>query len=345
MKIAQLAPLAEAVPPKCYGGTERIVAYLVEELVALGHEVTLFASGNSQTSAELVPIVPNALRLDRATRDPLAPLVVLVQEASRWADAFDVLHVHIDHLHLPLFQHMQLPFITTQHGRLDCPQLISLLRTFPDAPFVSISDAQRRPALFANWIGTVHHGIPPNLLHLNARPEGYLAFLGRIAPEKRLDRAIHIARRAGMQLQVAAKIDPADEAYYRNAVRPLLDQPHVEFLEEISDREKNSFLGNAAALLFPIDWPEPFGLAMIEAMACGTPVIAFNRGSVPEIIDDGVTGFVVEDESGAVAAIRRLGQLDRRRVRECFERRFTSRRMAEEYLALYHRIAVPVRML
>ncbi|WP_119458714.1 glycosyltransferase family 4 protein [Rhodospirillaceae bacterium SYSU D60014] len=339
MRIAQVAPLAEAVPPKLYGGTERIVSYLTEELVALGHDVTLFASGDSQTSAKLEPIVPRALRLDHTVRDPLAPHVLMIHEVACRAHAFDVIHFHIDHLHLPVFQGRGVSFLTTLHGRLDLPEIAPLFRAFPDASFVSISDSQRRPAPFANWAGTVHHGLPDSGLRPSLRHDGYLAFLGRISPEKGPDAAIRIARAAGLPLRIAAKVDEADQVYFETVVQPLLREPGVEFVGEISERDKAAFLGGAMALLFPINWPEPFGLVMIEAMACGTPVIAFDRGSVPEIVEDGVNGFVVEDETGALAALARLDGLDRARVRQAFERRFSSRRMAQDYLQLYRRLA------
>ncbi len=341
MRVAQVAPLAEAVPPKLYGGTERVVSYLTEELVRLGHDVTLFASGDSVTAAELVPIVPNALRLDQSVRDPLALTVAMIETVARRASEFDVVHFHIDHLHLPLFTWRKLAFLTTLHGRLDLPELTSVLRLFPDARFVSISDAQRRPLPFLNWAGTVYHGLPPDFPGRPSEPRGYLAFLGRISPEKGPDRAIEIAARSGMRLKIAAKVDNADLAYYEAEIRPMLREyaDVVEFIGEIGEREKGAFLGGAAGLLFPADWPEPFGLVMIEAMACGTPVIAFDRGSVPEVIDDGTTGFVVSDIAEAAAATKRLETLDRARIRDVFETRFTARRMALDYLDLYESIA------
>ncbi len=341
MKIAQVAPLAESVPPKFYGGTERVVSYLTEELVSLGYHVTLFASGDSKTSAELVPIMPQALRLDPTVRDWTAPHVLMLEMVSRRAHEFDIIHFHIDHLHLPLFSYRKLPFVTTLHGRLDLPELVPMFRCYPEAPFVSISNAQRRPLPFINWVGTVHHGLPGNILRAHSRPEGYLAFLGRISPEKGPDRAIRIAQRAGLPLKIAAKVDAVDRAYFETVVEPML-RAHsdlVTFVGEISEAEKSDFLGKAAALLFPVDWPEPFGLVMIEAMACGTPVIAFNRGSVPEVIEDGISGYIVEDEIGAAAAARRLDRLNRDRVRSRFERRFSARRMAEDYVAIYEAIA------
>jgi glycosyltransferase involved in cell wall biosynthesis len=341
MRIAEIAPLAEAVPPKLYGGTERVVSYLTEELVSLGHAVTLFASGDSETAAELVPITPQALRLDPAIRDWVAPHIVMLETVARRAAEFDIIHVHIDHMHLPLFAHRHLPFVTTLHGRLDLPEVVPLFELFHEAPFVSISDAQRRPLPFVRWAATIHHGLPADLLRLNRKPERYLAFLGRISPEKGPDRAIRIAERAGLPLKIAAKVDAADRAYFEAVIEPMLRQHagRVEFIGEITERQKDEFLGNAAALLFPVDWPEPFGLVMIEAMACGTPVIAFDRGSVAEVLRDGVSGFIVADESGAVAAVERIGALDRAAVRAEFEQRFTARRMAEDYLRLYDAIA------
>jgi glycosyltransferase involved in cell wall biosynthesis len=339
MRIAQVAPLAEAVPPYLYGGTERIVSYLTEELVALGHEVTLFASGDSRTAARLDAIVPRALRLDNSVRDTIAPHVFMLSRLQERLHDFDIVHFHIDHLHLPIMRGAGVPFLTTLHGRLDLPEVAPLFRAHPEAPFVSISDAQRRPLPFANWAGTVYHGLPPGLLPFSPRDRGYLAFLGRISPEKGPDAAIRIARASGLPLRIAAKVDNADRAYFETVVQPMLDAPGVEFVGEITEAEKAEFLGGATALLFPIQWPEPFGLVMIEAMACGTPVVAFNRGSVPEVLEDGVSGFVVEDETGALAALHRIGTLDRAAVRGAFETRFTARRMAENYLTLYRRLA------
>jgi glycosyltransferase involved in cell wall biosynthesis len=341
MRIAQIAPLAEAVPPKLYGGTERVVSYLTEELVSLGHQVTLFASGDSETAAELAPMTPRALRLDPTIRDWVAPHIAMLERVARRAADFDIIHVHIDHFHLPLFAHMQLPFVTTLHGRLDLPEVAPVFELFRDAPFVSISDAQRQPLPIARWVATIHHGLPADLLRLNRAPGRYLAFLGRISPEKGPDRAIRIAEGAGLPLKIAAKVDAADRAYFEAVIEPMLRQRAgaVEFIGEITERQKGEFLGNAAALLFPVDWPEPFGLVMIEAMACGTPVIAFDRGSVAEVLRDGVSGFIVADESGATAAVARIGTLDRAEVRAEFERRFTARRMAEDYLRLYDALA------
>ncbi len=340
MKIAQIAPLAERVPPRLYGGTERIVSYLTDELVRMGHDVTLFASGDSSTRARLVPCAHMALRLNPDVRDPLPYHVIMLEQVRQRADQFDILHFHIDLLHFPLMRDMADRTVTTLHGRLDLPDLVPFYRTFPAFPLVSISDDQRRPMPPVNWMGTVHHGLPVDLLPFTADPsERYLAFLGRISPEKRPDRAIEIAARAGMKLKMAAKIDKADEAYWRDEIAPLIEaHPDVAFIGEISEQQKADFLGNAAALLFPIDWPEPFGLVMIEAMACGTPVIAFRCGSVPEVIDHGVSGFIVDTVDEAVDCVRRIDALDRSRVRATFEARFTARRMAEDYLALYARL-------
>ncbi|MFO1112171.1 MAG: glycosyltransferase family 4 protein [Bradyrhizobium sp.] len=337
MRIAQVAPLTEAVPPKLYGGTERVVSWLTEELVALGHEVTLFASGDSQTSAKLEATWPRALRLDGAVRDPNALHTVMLERVRRKCDdeEFDCLHFHLDYYPFSLFQRQPTPFVTTLHGRLDLPEHQPVFHSFK-VPVISISNAQRRPVPQANWLRTIHHGLPANLLTPQAVRPSYLAVLGRIAPEKGVDRAIRIAARCGIPLKIAAKVDHADQDYYDEVVRPLIESnPLVEYIGEIGDREKPVFLSGALALLLPIDWPEPFGLVMIEAMACGTPVIAYNRGSVAEIVDDGLTGFVVEDEISAVAAVARIATLDRGEIRDVFEQRFTARRMALDYLAAY----------
>ncbi len=339
MRIAQIAPLHEAVPPKLYGGTERVVSFLTEELVAMGHEVTLFASGDSITSARLEPVWPRALRLDPAIRDPIAPHMLLMESVRRQAEDFDVLHFHMDYWPFSLFSRQRTPFVTTLHGRLDLPELQPVFNTFNTAPVVSISNSQRRPLPQARFVETVLHGLPENLLEPKGNPQGYLAFLGRIAPEKCPDRAIRIAQACGIPIKLAAKVDVADKAYFEERIKPLLDLPGVELIGEISDREKPEFLSGAIGLLMPIDWPEPFGLVMIEAMACGTPVIAFNRGSVPEVIEDGLTGFIVEDVEGAVAAVTRLETLSRAKVRQRFEQRFTSRRMAEDYINVYRSLA------
>jgi len=339
MRIAQIAPLAESVPPKLYGGTERVVSWLTEDLVSSGHDVTLFATGDSRTSAKLVPVCPRALRLSRPRPDPAAAYAVLLEAVAERAADFDVIHCHMDWMHLPLLRRLRTPFLTTLHGRLDLPDLPLTAQRFPDAPFVSISQSQRAPLPSLNWLATIHHGLPPDLLKLSERPEGYLAFLGRIAPEKGPDVAIRVAHAAKLPLRIAAKVPRAENRYFNETIKPLLDQNNVEFVGEVNDRQKQTFLGNAAALLFPIDWPEPFGLVMIEAMACGTPVIAWSRGSVPEVVEDGVTGFVVKSEAEAVVAIARSRGLDRRRIRERFDHRFTARRMAEEYVASYRLLA------
>jgi glycosyltransferase involved in cell wall biosynthesis len=335
VRIAQIAPLAESVPPRLYGGTERVVAWLTDELVGLGHDVTLFASGDSRTRAKLVPACPRALRLSRPRPDPAAGCAMLLEAVAELADDFDVIHCHLDWIHLPLLRRLRRPFLTTLHGRLDLPDLPLTAQRFAGAPFVSISQNQRAPLPGLTWLATIHHGLPPDLLKLSDRPEAYLAFLGRITPEKGPDVAIRVAHDGGLPLRIAAKMPRAENRYFKDTIKPLLDQNNVEFVGEVNDRQKQAFLGNAAALLFPIDWPEPFGLVMIEAMACGTPVIAWSRGSVPEVVEDGVTGFIVETESEAVAAIGRIHRLDRRRIRERFEQRFTARRMAEAYANSY----------
>jgi glycosyltransferase involved in cell wall biosynthesis len=338
VKIAQVAPLYEAVPPKLYGGTERVVSYLTEELVRQGHDVTLFASGDSVTSARLVPVCRQALRLDRTCVDKLAPHFVMLEMVAREAHRFDVIHFHIDYLHFPVSRRLGTPHLTTLHGRLNLPELGGLYDEFGDVPVVSISDHQREPLPQANWQATVHHGLPAcRAPHADGRGD-YLAFLGRISHEKRVDRAVEIARRLGMKLRVAAKVDTADMPYYRAEIEPLFRAPDVEFIGEIGEKEKPAFLGGAKALLFPIDWPEPFGLVMIESMRCGTPVVAWGCGSVPEVIDDGVTGFVVNDLDDAVRAVERAGELDRKRIREVFDKRFSAARMAADYLAVYERL-------
>src|SRR5712675_475683 len=338
MRIAQVAPLAESVPPKLYGGTERVVAWLIDELVNLGHEVTLFASGDSKTTAKLHAVWPRALRLGRPRTDPMAPQAALLEAVAQHATEFDVIHAHIDWLHLPLLSRLDVPFLTTMHGRLDLPGLPDVVRRFPDAPFVSISNNQRGPLGDANWLGTVYHGLPANLLRPGFEAGSYLAFLGRLTAEKGPEAAIRIARAAGMPLHIAAKLPRAEKAYFKEVLESEIDGDQVRLIGEVNDEAKQKFLANAAALLFPIDWPEPFGLVMIEAMACGAPVIAFRSGSVPEVVDDGITGFVVDGEAEAVQAIRRLGKLDRRQVRAHFEQRFTAKRMTEEYLRHYERL-------
>ena len=336
MRIAQIAPLAEAVPPKLYGGTERVVSYLTEELVRLGHDVTLFASGDSETSARLVACAPRALRLDAAVKDPLAPLALMLERVRAQAHEFDILHFHLQHVHLPVFRPLARRTVTTMHGRLDLAELAPLYREFSEMPLVSISTAQRRPLAFANWIATVHHGLEREVCPFNPAPRGgYFAFLGRVSPEKGLDRAIEITRRARVRLRIAAKVDPADEEYFQREIVPLLGLPGVEFVGEVNEAQKPAFLGNATALLFPIDWPEPFGLAMIEAMSCGTPVVAWEQGSVPELVDAGRTGLIVNSVDAAVAALERAPRLDRLGVRSRFEERFSAARMAQDYLSVY----------
>jgi glycosyltransferase involved in cell wall biosynthesis len=338
MRIAQVAPLAESVPPKLYGGTERVVAWLIDELVDLGHDVTLFASGDSRTRAELVPVWPRALRLSRPRPDPIAAQAALLEAVAQHVADFDVIHVHIDWVHLPLLTRLSIPFVTTMHGRLDLPGLAEVVGCFPKAPFVSISDDQRRPLARANWLGTVHHGLPVNSLRPSYKPGSYLAFLGRLTVEKGPEVAVRIARGVGLPLRIAAKVPRDERTYFKNKLEPEIDGHDVQLVGEVNDQTKQPFLADAAALLFPIDWPEPFGLVMIEAMACGTPVIAFRSGSVPEVIDDGVTGFIVADEAEAVQAVKRLKELDRRKVRARFEQRFTASRMAEDYVRHYKSI-------
>lgn len=340
MRIAQVAPLTEAVPPRLYGGTERVVHWLTEELVALGHDVTLFASGDSHTSARLEAAWPKALRLDGSVRDPNSLHMVMLERVRRKCDngEFDFLHFHLDYYPFSLFSRQSTPFLTTLHGRLDLPEHQPVFSTFSSIPVISISNAQRRPVPHARWLRTIHHGLPEKLLTPQPIRPSYLAVLGRIAPEKGVDRAISIAIRCGIPLKIAAKIDRADEEYYHERIRPMMDHPLVDYIGEISDHEKSDFLSGAIGLMVPIDWPEPFGLVMIEAMACGTPVIAFNRGSVAEIVDDGKTGFVVEDDTSAVAVVDRLSVLDRAVIRKEFEKRFTARRMALDYLETYREL-------
>lgn len=338
MKIAQVSPLIESVPPSLYGGTERIVGYLTECLVQMGHDVTLYASGDSRTSARLVPMCSRALRLDPDPHDPVACHLVMLDRLLRDLDDYDVVHFHIDYLHFPLIRNQSIPHLTTLHNRQDLSELRALYAEYDDIPVVTISDSQRRQLPPCNWIGTVYHGLPLDLFDVNPRGGDYLAFVGRISPAKGPDRAIEIARRAGITLKIAAKVDAADKEYFDACIRPLLDGPYVEFIGEISDAEKNDFYGNAMALLFPIDWPEPFGLVMIESMACGTPVIAWRNGSVPEIIDDGVTGRIVDSLDEAVAAIGEVVRYDRTAVRRRFEERFDARRMAADYVSLYEQL-------
>jgi glycosyltransferase involved in cell wall biosynthesis len=335
MRIAQVAPLYESCPPQLYGGTERVVSYLTEELVRLGHEVTLFASGDSQTSAVLEPCSERALWRDPRVKDTVVHHLIMLDRVRRRAHEFDIIHCHTEYLHLPFLAACWEKTLTTMHGRLDMPELSAIFREFPMMPLVSISTAQRAPLAWANWLGTVYHGLPRSLHRAGDGGGGYLAFLGRISPEKGPDKAIEIAQRANLPLQIAAKVDPPDRAYFEREVKPRLDNPLIEFVGEIAEADKSAFLGDAAALLFPIDWPEPFGLVLIEALANGTPVIAFGHGSVPEIIDDGITGFVVADIEEAVAAVDAARRLDRGRIREQFDRRFSVERMTQDYVTIY----------
>jgi len=338
MKIAQVSPLAERVPPIGYGGTERIVAYLSDELIRQGHELTLFASGDSVTEGKLVAGSDRALRLNSAVVDPLAYDVLQLEQVLQQAEAFDIIHFHTGYLHFPTFRRQQTPNVTTFHGRLDVPDLQHIFSELADQRVISISNSQREPFPHMNWQGTVYHGIPLDLYKPGQGRGEYLAFLGRISPEKRVDRAIEIAKRVNMKIKIAAKIDNADREYMETKIRPLLDDPLVDFVGEFNREEKETFLGDAYALLFPIDWPEPFGLVMIESMACGTPVIAYRAGSVPEVIDPGITGFIVESMEEAVRALEKVQHLDRKRCREVFERRFSSSRMAQDYLKIYERV-------
>jgi glycosyltransferase involved in cell wall biosynthesis len=338
MRIAQVAPLYESVPPKYYGGTERVVSYLTEELVRQGHEVTLFASGDSETKARLVAACQRSLRLDKHCIDHLAHHIVMLERVFQEAPEFDIVHFHVDYLHFSMSRRQQITHVTTLHGRLDIPDLFPLYQEFRDMPVISISDVQREPLPWANWQATVYHGLPADLYRFRAQPGSYLAFLGRISPEKRVDRAIEIARRVQIPLKIAAKVDRVDRKYFKSVIEPLLRDSLVEVVGEIGDREKDEFLGNAYALLVPIDWPEPFGLVMIEAMACGTPVIAYRGGAVPEIMEEGHTGFIVEELEDAVEAARRIPKLSRTRCREVFEQRFTASRMANDYVRAYERL-------
>jgi glycosyltransferase involved in cell wall biosynthesis len=335
MRIAQIAPLTESIPPKLYGGTERVVSWLTEELVSLGHDVVLFASGDSRTSAELEACWPRALRLDGSVRDANALHMTMLERVRRRAHDFDLLHFHLDYYPFSLFSRQSTPFVTTLHGRLDLPEHQSVFATFSSPPLISISDAQRRPVPDAGWVRTIHHGLPERLLTPQPVRPGYFAFLGRVSPEKGVDQAIRISKRCGVPLKIAAKIDAVDRDYYEAEIRKLLTPPDVEYIGEIGEREKPAFLSGAIALLAPIAWPEPFGLVLIEAMACGTPVIAFNKGSVSEIIEDGLTGFAVKDARGAQMAAGRISQLCRDAVRQRFEERFTARRMARDYIEVY----------
>jgi glycosyltransferase involved in cell wall biosynthesis len=338
MKIAQISPLYESVPPKLYGGTERVVHYLTEELVAQGHDVTLFASGDSVTNARLIAAHPRALRLDKNCIDKFAPHFAMMEVVEKESHNFDIIHSHIDYLYYPLLRRSNFSHITTLHGRLDLPELNSLYQEFNDIPLVSISDSQRCPVSFANWEATVYHGLPFDLLNLKEEPGQYLAFVGRISPEKRVDRAIEVAIKSGIPIRIAAKVDRVDQEYFDAEIKHLLNHPLVEFLGEVNDAQKQELLQNAMALLFLIDWPEPFGLAMIEAMACGTPVIAYAHGSVPEIIDEGLTGFIVNSQEEALKAIENLALVNRKKCRQIFDTRFSAQRMAKDYIEVYQRL-------
>jgi glycosyltransferase involved in cell wall biosynthesis len=339
MRIAQISPLCESVPPQLYGGTERVVSFLTEELVKQGHEVTLFGSGDSQSAATLVPMCQTALRLQgKQVVDPIAYHTRMMELVAQQAPEFEILHFHTDYLQFPLLRRTAVPAITTEHGRLDAADLKTLFSEFWDMRVVSISNAQQAPLKEANWVGNIYHGLPIDLYAANLKPDTYLAFLGRMSPEKRVDRAIKIAKAAGRRLKIAAKIDPNEQDYFDREIKHLLEDPLIEFVGEIGEDEKQEFLGKAAALLFPIDWPEPFGLVLIEAMACGTPVIAYPFGSVPELIEDGQIGFLVKDIAEAVAAVHRIAEIDRRTCRQVFERHFTATRMAAEYVELYRQV-------
>ena len=339
MKVAQVAPLYESVPPKLYGGTERVVSYIAEELVSEGHDVTLYASGDSVTTAELRPICEQALRLQGSNViDPLADHIRMLEIVAQDASEFDIVHFHIDYLHFPITRRQNFPAVTTLHGRLDIPQLQGLFREFPEMNLVSISNSQREPMAWANWIGTVHHGLPEQLYSPTYTEGKYLAFIGRISPEKRVDRAIEIAKRTGMPLKIAAKIDKVDQDYFDAEIKGLLDHPLVEYIGEIGEHEKAEFLGNASALMFLINWQEPFGLVLTESMACGTPIIAYGMGSVPEVIDDGITGYIVHNMDNAAKAVTRIDALDRRTIRRVFEKRFSASRMCHDYVSIYQRI-------
>ncbi len=335
MKIAQVSPLYESVPPFGYGGTERVVSYLTEELVSLGHQVTLFASGDSSTKSRLVPICPESLRLAKNCMDPISYHILMIELVTKSAEDFDIIHFHTDYLHFPVSRRIVKPSLTTLHGRLDLPELAPLYREFRDVPLVSISNAQREPLPWANWQATVYHGLPHNMYHLSESPGDYLVFIGRVSPEKRVIDAIEIAKQSGIPLKIAAKVDKTEEAYFTEVIRPLLKHPLIEFIGEVGGEEKYKLLCGAYAFIFPIDWPEPFGLAMIEAMACGTPVIARRRGSVPEVVTDGMTGFIFEDLPQAVKAVEATRTLSRLKIRNEFKKRFSARNMALNYLSVY----------
>lgn len=335
MRIAQVSPLYESVPPELYGGTERVVSYLTEELVSQGHRVTLFASGDSVTKAELISPCPGSLRLNESCIDPLVYHVLMMEQVRNNIDIFDIVHFHIDYVQFPMMRRETVPSLTTLHGRLDLPDLVPLYKEFLEMPVVSISNAQRAPLPWLNWQGTVYHGLPENLYKFHEKPGKYLVFLGRISPEKRLDRAIEIAKRTGMELKIAAKIDKHDKEYYLDKIKPLLNHPLIEYIGEVGEKEKEKLLGNAYALVFPIDWLEPFGLVMIESMACGTPVIAWSVGSIPEIIKNGVSGFIVDSIDAAGRAVENITMINRKQCRRFFEQRYTATRMAREYVDIY----------
>jgi len=338
MKIAELAPLIESVPPRFYGGTERIVSYLTEELVGMGHEVTLFASGDSQTSAKLIPMCSKALRLDEKVCD-YQPYDILMQEKFYHCFRdFDLIHSHVDYNWFPLLRHINIPSVTTLHGRLDLPDLIPVYKEFTDTQLISISNNQRTPFPGNNWLATIYHGLPENLYTYKENPEEYLAFLGRTSREKGLEQAIEIAKRVGIKLKISSKVDKIDKIYFETNIKPLFNSDLIEFIGETDDKGKNDLLANALGLLFPINWPEPFGLVMIEALACGTPIVAYRRGSVPEVLEDGVSGFICNDVKEAVAAVKRLPSLSRKRCRQIFEERFAVRRMAEDYLKVFNKL-------
>ncbi len=338
MRIAQVSPLWESVPPKLYGGTERIVSYLTEELVRQGHEVTLFASGDSVTRAKLEAPCQQALRLNTGIFNREAPLIHMMEQVFCAADQFDIIHSHLDFLSFSLSRRCRVPVVTTLHGRLDLPELVPVFREFAELPLVSISNSQRRPLAFCNWQNTVYHGLPKNLYTFNAEPGKYLAFLGRVSPEKCPDQAIELAKRVGLPLKMAAKVDPADRAYFERVVEPLLDHPLIEFVGEITDAQKSEFIGNAIGLVCPYDWPEPFGLVLIESLACGTPVLAYRRGSIPEIIGHGTTGFISENLDEMVTQVEKLTTIDRHRCRQVFDERFTAQRMTDDYVKMYQQL-------
>ncbi|MDZ4675965.1 MAG: glycosyltransferase family 4 protein [Oligoflexia bacterium] len=339
MRIAQVSPLFESVPPKLYGGTERVVSYLTEELIRLGHDVTLFASGDSLTAARLVSPCAKAIRQLGKNDCSLIPQLVMLEQLKREKSEYDIAHFHLDYLHYSLLREHDIPSVTTMHSRLDIAQLIPLYQEFSEIPVVSISDAQRIPLPWLNWKGTVHHGLPTDLYSLYTKPQRYAAFLGRISPEKRPDRAIEITRRAGIKLKIAAKVGYPDEDYWENFIKPLIAKsPHVEFIGEINETEKNEFLGNATVMIAPIDWPEPFGLVIIEAMACGTPVLAYRCGSTPELIKNGVNGYIVDNMSSAEKCMNKINEIDRTKCRLYFEEHFAVEKMAREYVRVYENI-------